>query len=127
MCENFHMRKLAFIFVLSFAAAAPAHAEGLEVDAPEFSALLTTAMDWSQTRFISANLNSYHEKNIILGRSPDAGRVNRYFALSALNEIIFSRLLDDEDAMAFRVSIAVFESAVVVHNAAIGIKFGSFF
>ena len=56
-----------------------------------------------------------------------AGRVNRYFALSALNEIIFSRLLDDEDAMAFRVSIAVFESAVVVHNAAIGIKFGSFF
>lgn len=100
------------------------------IDPSEAAAITALALDWSQTRFISANLTRLrlHETNLILGKAPSGGAVNRYFLLSGAAEIYVSRLFNnEEDRSWFRWSIVAFESAVIVRNRILGIGFGTTF
>ena len=76
---------------------------------------LTTA-DWSQTRQIAAN-PAYYEMNPILGRHPEAGRVNRYFILYEGAVLAISH--EYPNVMGYS---AVIEAGMVAHNYHIGLR-----
>ena len=49
--------------------------------------------DWNQTLHIARNPERFYEKNDTLGRHPDKGRVNAYFATTiAVNAVIAALL-----------------------------------
>lgn len=56
-------------------------------------ALSLLGADWAQTRTIAKNPQQYHETNPILGEHPSSGRVNNYFAASALGHTLLMNAL----------------------------------
>ena len=82
------MRKFFFALIATFALQAQAQTTNTEWTTTQY-ALLTSALtlhvvDWGQTRTIAMNPDKYHETNPILGRHPSTGKVNTYFAATAL-------------------------------------------
>lgn len=86
------------------------------------AALLFTAGDWATTRNMTRRYNQgYYEQNVILGKHPTTGQVDRYFAISI--PVVFL-LLDnlDEYRKPALIGITAVEAAMVGHNLHIGLK-----
>jgi len=59
----------------------------------EIATIATLAMDWSQTRTIAKNPDRYYETNPILGKHPNVGTVDLYFAACAVGHAGIAYLL----------------------------------
>jgi len=53
-------------------------------------------IDWGQTLDIADKPNEYYETNPILGKRPDRGEVNRYFASTMMLKVLITHLLPFE-------------------------------
>jgi len=53
-------------------------------------------IDWGQTLDIADKPNEYYETNPILGKHPDRGEVNRYFASTMMLKVLITHLLPFE-------------------------------
>jgi hypothetical protein len=92
--------------------------------------LFTTvlALDWAQTRYIATHPENHREKNPIIGEHPTTGRVDGYFASSALIHWSVSYLLPDKylgikwRSIWQNISIGV-ETGVVARNYRMGVGF----
>jgi len=83
-------------------------------------ALLAT--DYLQTRQIAKQPELYHEVNPVLGQHPSIGKVNLYFATSAvLGYAVLDTLPSDYRDWALAAGL-VLELAVTTHNQSIGLK-----
>lgn len=81
------------------------------------------ALDWAQTRYIAKHPDNHSEINVILGDHPSSGRVDGYFASSALIHFGISYILPDRYRRTWQnVSIA-FETGMVIRNYKLGIGF----
>ncbi len=88
----------------------------------ESTYMLALVADWSQTLYISEH-EEFVETNPILGRRPDRGEVNAYFALSALTHFAVSYFLPSR-YRDFWISYWLgYEIAFVQRNASIGVGF----
>ena len=106
--------------------AAPAHSSekadwtwtdtGLQV-----TYLTLHTMDWTQTLHIARNPDKYYEMNQTLGRHPSEGRVNSYFAATALLNTGAAWLLPKPWRTMWQVGFIVDRYAYVQHNRRIGI------
>ena len=55
--------------------------------------LAVQVIDWRQTRRIAEQPDKYYEMNPILGDHPSVGRVNTYFALSTVGNILITHAI----------------------------------
>ena len=95
---------------------------------------LLLGADWSQTRYIAAHPDTFHETNGIIGGHPTTGRVNAYFgaviplywltayALPSKEDHGYKRFINREY---FSITIGAMEGITVGKNASIriGMKF----
>ena len=88
----------------------------------ELTFLAVDAADYAQTRTIARNPHSYIEYNTALGNHPSLGRVGTYFAAGAVMQLGVSIALPKDWRAGFQYLSIGFESAVVTHNAKIGIR-----
>ena len=79
-------------------------------------------VDYLQTRQIAKQPETYTEMNVILGKHPSIGKVNSYFAASAiLGYIALDTLPADMRSWALGAGI-VLELAVTAHNNTMGLR-----
>ena len=78
-------------------------------------------LDWAQTRNIARNPDRWHEMNVVLGEHPSVGRVDRYFALTALAHVGIAVALPRDWRTPFQYVTIGIEAGVVVHNWSIGL------
>lgn len=109
---------------IATSAAAPAIAVDEWTDAQVTKALALatlTAADWAQTRNIARHPERWHETNPILGEHPSVGRVDRYFAASALiGAAALNALPTRYRDWALNAGLVV-EAGCVGHNLSLGI------
>jgi hypothetical protein len=104
---------------------APAAAEWTTADtAREAVYLGLHVADWGQTLQIAEHPDRYSEANPILGRKPTRGRINRYFAATAIGHAAVSYLLPRPYREAWQYVTIGFEGATVLQNARLGVSFG---
>lgn len=86
------------------------------------TALAMTAIDFAQTRWIvkECAANHCHENNPILGRHPGIGRVNVYFASTALIGYVAAEMLPSQSRTAFLYAATGIELMVVGKNKSLG-------
>jgi len=60
------------------------------------TSLSLNVIDWGQTLDIVDRPDEYYETNPILGKYPDRGEVNRYFACSMALKVLITHLLPSE-------------------------------
>ncbi len=85
------------------------------------------ALDWAQTRYISAHPDGYRELNPLLGSHPSIGRVNTHFAGAMLADWAIGNWLRDEfgddPRKTWLIAVSVIEGGIVAHNYRIGARF----
>jgi hypothetical protein len=87
----------------------------------EATFLTLHTVDWLQTRTI-AKQNYYYEQNAILGRHPSIGKVNVYFASTALAHYLIADRLSPEWRKGFQyISIGI-SGGAVLNNISLGIR-----
>jgi hypothetical protein len=85
-------------------------------------ALVATAIDYGQTRFIAKNTWTQHETNPFMARYPSMGSVNTHFiVLPIATYLILDNISSENRTWALRVISAV-EIGFVAHNYSLGIK-----
>lgn len=85
------------------------------------AALAVTTMDWAQTRHISAYPQVWTELNPLLGKHPDAARVNRHFGIGILAGAALAHYFP-QYRMAGLKTVFVLEAFVVGRNAYLGVR-----
>lgn len=78
-------------------------------------------VDWRQTRRISEAPATFHEINPLIGRHPDPGRVDMYFAASWLLKIGVAHVLPSDYRKLWLSGMIGMSLGLVVHNDSIGI------
>lgn len=78
-------------------------------------------VDWRQTRRILEQPDRYHEVNPILGRNPDRGSVDLYFAVSWLLKAGIAHVLPSQWRKVWLGGMAVGSLGLVIHNNNIGL------
>lgn len=81
-------------------------------------------LDWRQTRYIAKHPDEYHERNPLLGRSPDTAEVDRFFLLTGLIHYGIARGLAPEWRTGFQQITLSLKVGVVGNNYQLGVKFG---
>lgn len=81
------------------------------------------ALDWAQTRHIARNPDEFREINTVIGDHPTPGRVDGYFASSALVHFGISYLIPDRYRRVWQNVSIGFEAGVVARNVNLGIGF----
>jgi hypothetical protein len=85
-------------------------------------ALVATAIDYGQTRFIAKNTWTQHETNPFMARYPSMGSVNTHFiVLPIAAYLILDNISSENRTWALRMISAV-EIGFVAHNYSLGIK-----
>lgn len=79
-------------------------------------------VDWAQTRTIAANPDRYHENNSVLGEHPSKGRVDAYFAVSAVVVYLVTDYLPSDLRKVFLSGAVALEVKCVSHNYQLGIS-----
>jgi len=88
----------------------------------EATYLTLHAVDWSQTLDIVEHHDTYHEQNVILGRHPNRGDVNTYFAATALLHLALANWLDRPTRNYFQIGTIALEAVVIGNNYSIGLR-----
>lgn len=79
------------------------------------------AVDYGQTKYISAPNSGFHEMNPMLPRHPTMNQVNRHFILTPLIAyLILDNISSDDRTTALKV-ITIMQVGVVAHNFSLGI------
>jgi hypothetical protein len=78
-------------------------------------------IDWRQTRRISEQPERYHEINPVIGRNPDRGSVDLYFAASWLLKVGIAHVLPSQWRKVWLGGMVVGSLGLVVHNNNIGL------
>lgn len=81
-------------------------------------------IDWRQTIHIASNPDRWYETNPMLGEHPDAGRVNRHFAVGAILSYLILDALPSETRTVVLGAGFVVEAAYVNRNVQLGIGWG---
>jgi len=79
------------------------------------------AIDWAQTRNTARNPDRWCEDNVILGNHPSAGRVDRYFALTALAHVGLAATLPASWRVPFQYVTIGVEVGAVAKNFSLGL------
>ena len=79
-------------------------------------------VDWKQTRYIAKHPETYYERNPILGRHPNIGRVDTYFASTLLLHSGVSYLLSQPYRRYWQCIWIVHEIHTVGNNWKMGIE-----
>ena len=115
-------RFLVFLVFLMMVSPSLAGDEWLFADTKREVLYLTLhTIDWAQTRTIARHPEMYRETNVFLGEHPSTGRVDRYFALTALGHVGISYVLPQQWRKWFQISTITMEVVVVADNKRIGI------
>lgn len=117
------LRSVAFAAAALLSSCSVAAGDAWSEDQRKMGAALAavTIVDWAQTRFIADNPERFHETNLIIGRHPSIGRVDRYFATSMLiGAAVLDALPTEYRDYALRAGL-VLEVLVVSNNARIGV------
>lgn len=115
---------MKYIAILLILFSASASAEWTSADTTRqaiFTGVL--ALDWAQTRYIAKHPDEFNEINTILGYRPTPGRVDGYFASSALIHVGISYLLPDRYRRVWQNVSIGFEAGVVARNYKLGVGF----
>lgn len=120
------MKKIFFALIAAFTIQAPGQAQTIEWTNKHKSLLATAVtlhtLDWGQTKTIALNPDKYYETNPILGRHPSIGKVNTYFAVTALIVPTLAHFLPEWRSEILLVWVGV-EAAVTSRNRfVLGIK-----
>ena len=121
------MRRTTMIALLLLTlVAAPAHsgekADWTWTDTGLQATYLTLhTMDWAQTLHMSRNPDKFYENNGLLGLHPSEGRVNSYFAVTALGHTAVSYILPKPWRTVWQGFWITTEYAYVQHNRKIGV------
>ena len=111
------------LFLVSFSALADEWTE--KNTNLELTYAAVTAIDWMQTRKISASTNeSLYETNSILGRHPTRGRVDGYFVSMLLAHYGVARILPQWARTSGQIMTIGVEFSYVAKNYQIGIRVG---
>jgi hypothetical protein len=86
------------------------------------TATTAMALDWAQTRYIARNPDKFIERNPLLGKDPNSGRVDKHFGIAMLGMWGLSFWLGPENRRMLLVSVTVFETVTVINNARIGVR-----
>lgn len=81
------------------------------------------ALDWAQTRYIATHHDEFYEINTILGKHPTTGRIDGYFASTAIIHCGISFALPTKYRSIWQNISIGFESGVVARNINLGIGF----
>ena len=92
--------------------------------AREAAYLALHVVDWGQTLEIADNPGQYHERNPVLGDHPSRGRVNAWFAGTALLHPVVSYLLPDDLRPYWQYGTIGLEMYCVGNNVSLGIGMG---
>jgi hypothetical protein len=116
--NNGKLSILCFIITISSAFAD----EWVPADKYREAAFMTLhTVDWLQTRTISKH-EYYYEQNIYLGKHPSTGKVDKYFAATAIAHYLIADRLSPEWRKAFQyVSIGI-SGGAVLNNVSLGIR-----
>ena len=112
-----------FAAAVLLALALPAHAGDWSYGDTRREAIYLTlhALDWAQTRTIARHPERWTERNPILGEHPSVGRVDRYFALTAVGHVGVAHALPPEWRKWFQRSTITLEAVIVGRNRHLGI------
>lgn len=88
----------------------------------EVAWLTLHALDWGQTRYIARNPDLFYERNPILGDHPSVGRVNTYFALTAIAHYGVSQWLSPSNRRIWQTVSIGFAAGTVNANYNIGVR-----
>ena len=80
------------------------------------------AIDFAQTRNISAHPDQWDEQNNYLGSHPTTGAVNRYFLVGSILHFGVAKLLPEKYRAPFQYGTIAIEVGYVAHNYSIGIS-----
>ena len=116
--KTFILAVLLFISIPSFADEWTSADTKREV---AFQALL--AIDFAQTRNISAHPDQWYEQNNYLGSHPTIGAVNRYFLVGSVLHAGIAYLLPEKYRAPFQLVTIGIEVGATVHNYSIGVGF----
>lgn len=83
-------------------------------------ALVSTILDWSQTRYIAKNPIRYRELNPILGEHPTVGEVNAYFIFCIVAGSAVVYFVADARVF-FLAFVCALECFMVIRNRKLGI------
>lgn len=111
------MKKLILIFLLATLA-------GCSTQQLKLTSSSLIIADWTQTRYIADNPQTYHENNPILGKHPSEDVVNIYFAAWLVGNLLVDELpINEKTKTRWYWLVTIVESALVAHNNSIGIGF----
>jgi len=83
---------------------------------------LVHVIDWGQTLDIAKNPDKYHEHNIILGRHPSVGGVNRYMTALSLAHLGISMALPSEYRAGWQWITIIVTVGIIGHNHHVGLR-----
>lgn len=78
-------------------------------------------IDWGNTLYIADNPRYYSETNMILGKHPNRGNVNLYFAGTLAGSVLVTHILPKKYRPYFQTIIISIETAAMANNHAVGI------
>lgn len=115
---------LAVVILLSVPVTARGADEWTSGDTARQAVYLTLHVaDWAQTRHIARHPEEFTERNPVLGEHPSVGRVNGYFAATALAHTAVSWALPRGWREGWQYVTIGVESVVVARNYRLGVKF----
>ena len=79
-------------------------------------------IDWSQTHETTGKDSGFKESNPILGLNPSRERVNQYFAVVSIANLVISRMLPAREREWFQSIVIGVELLAVGNNYKIGMK-----
>lgn len=88
----------------------------------ESTYMVLHAADWVQTGKIARDPDRWQEENKILGEHPSIGRVNTYFAATALAHYAIAAALPAPWRARFQCLSVVIEASSVANNHSIGLR-----
>lgn len=111
-------------FLLLFLLTLPLPAQWTRSDTLTEAGYLTLhCADWAQTLQIADSGGRWTEQNVFLGRHPSRGKVNAYFAGTALAHVLIARCLPPDARHWFQGVTIGIEAGCVGNNYRIGIRF----
>lgn len=79
-------------------------------------------IDWGQTLDITERHDEYYEINPMLGKHPDRGEVNRYFACSMVLKVLITHLLPSKYRAYWLGGNILISGYLVDHNYRVGLR-----
>lgn len=86
------------------------------------TALVTTVIDWGQTRYAMKHPGSWSESNRIMGAHPSMGRVNNYYGAVIVLGGVTAHLLPHEYRKLFLWGVTTVELMQVGRNYGLGLR-----